>query len=129
MDDAREQIEELSHALLEAMNPLRILLAGPYAFEADEAQDFASEVLEADVFILVIAREETPPEGFARAQKLQKEFGKEFPLQMLVGNPEQIVSRRETNTKWLEMVLEEGEVLYEAADYEDWMISTDEEEG
>ena len=121
MDEIREQIEELNQLLIATLNPLRILLAGPHAFSEGDFE------MEADVFLLVIAREETKPEAFARSQELQREYEKEFPLQLLLGNPEQILARREHQTRWLEMVLSEGEVLFEAADYEESMIQLEDQ--
>ena len=122
MEDYREEVETLSGLLMAALNPLRIMLAGALAYE-ESGEDLEED---AEIFLLVILREETAPEAMQQAQAWWREYRKIFSLQLLMGTSAQIVQRREQKTKWLEMVLEKGEVLFEAADYEAALIDPEE---
>jgi predicted nucleotidyltransferase len=100
-----EKIKDFCDKIAEAYNPQKIILFGSHA-RGDAGED-------SDVDILVIMDFEG--RWVHRAVEMRSRFQRGFPLDLLVRTPEWINERLEMDDWFVQDILKEGRVLYEAA--------------
>ena len=98
------QIEDVSGRIAAEFEPERILLFGSYAWGAPSP--------DSDVDLLVIL----PFEGkaVAKSVEMRLRIKSPFPVDLLVRTPEKIHERLALGDPFIQSILEEGKVLYEA---------------
>ena len=98
-------IEEMTARIVQEFQPERIILFGSYAYGTPTA--------DSDVDLLVLL----PFEGKASRKSLDilNKINPSFAVDILVRTPEQVQQRLAWNDFFLQEILEQGKVLYEAA--------------
>jgi predicted nucleotidyltransferase len=98
-------IEEMTARIVQEFEPERIILFGSYAYGTPTA--------DSDVDLLVIL----PFEGKAPRKSLEilNKINPKFAVDILVRTPEQVQQRLAWNDFFLQEIIEQGKVLYEAA--------------
>ena len=99
-----EQIQEFSRRLVEEFRPVKVVLFGSYAKE--------TVTPDSDVDLLVIL----PFEGksVSKSVEMRLKLRPQFPLDLVVRTPDNVRERLAMGDTFMEEVLEEGKVLYEA---------------
>jgi uncharacterized protein len=100
------QIEDVSRRIAEQFHPQRILLFGSYAWGAPTP--------DSDVDLLVILPFEGKP--VAKSVEMRLKVRPPFPVDLLVRTPEKVRERLALGDSFMQSILEEGKVLYEADD-------------
>jgi len=100
------QIREFGRRLGESFHPQQVVLFGSYAY--------GRPTNDSDVDILVIMSTDGNPIDKSVEMRLQLRPG--FPLDLLVRTPEKVKERLALGDDFMKDILENGEVLYEAAD-------------
>jgi predicted nucleotidyltransferase len=100
------QIEDVSRRIAQQFHPQRILLFGSYAW--------GSPSPDSDVDLLVILPFEGKP--VAKSVEMRLKVRPPFPVDLLVRTPEKVQERLALGDPFIRSILEEGKVLYEAAD-------------
>ena len=100
-----QSIEEMIAHIVQEFQPERIILFGSYAYGTPTA--------DSDVDLLVIL----PFEGQAPRKSLEilNKINPSFAVDILVRTPEQVQQRLAWNDFFLQEIIEQGKVLYEAA--------------
>jgi predicted nucleotidyltransferase len=100
------EIEALSQQIVEKFHPERIILFGSYAY--------GEPTPDSDVDLLVVM----PFEGHSprQAAEIRFQVRPQFPLDLLVRTPELLRQRLEMGDFFMKEIVDEGKVLYEAAD-------------
>ena len=100
----KQQINEISRRIADEYHPERILLFGSYAWGVPSP--------DSDVDLLVIL----PFEGraVAKSVEMRLKVRPPFPVDLLVRTPEKIRGRLALGDAFIQSILEDGEVLYEA---------------
>lgn len=98
------QIQEFSRELVEEFRPLKVVLFGSYAKK--------TVTEDSDVDLLVIL----PFEGksVSKSVEMRLKLRPRFPVDLIVRTPENVRERLAMGDLFMEEVLEEGKVLYEA---------------
>ena len=103
MEPDRDRLDDLVHRIVEAVQPLRIILFGSAA--RDEMG------LDSDLDVLVVM-----PDGTHRRQAVQylhtRMFGLGVPVDILVATPEDLERHRENIGLIYRTILKEGRILY-----------------
>jgi predicted nucleotidyltransferase len=99
-----KQIKEVSRRLVEEFRPRKVILFGSYAKKTVTA--------DSDVDLLVIL----PFEGKAvsKSVEMRLKLRPQFPQDLVVRTPENVRERLAMGDGFMEEVLEQGKVLYEA---------------
>ena len=100
------QIEDVSRRIAQQFHPERILLFGSYAWGTPSP--------DSDVDLLVIIPFEGKP--VAKSVEMRLKVRPPFPVDLLVRTPEKVRERLALGDPFIRSILEEGKVLYEAAD-------------
>ena len=100
----KQQINEISRRIADEYHPERILLFGSYAWGVPSP--------DSDVDLLVIL----PFEGraVAKSVEMRLKVRPPFPVDLLVRTPEKVHKRLALGDAFIQSILEDGEVLYEA---------------
>ena len=100
-----QSIEEMTARIVQEFAPEQIILFGSYAYGTPTA--------DSDVDLLVIL----PFEGKAPRKSLEilNKINPKFAVDLLVCTPEQVQQRLAWNDFFLQEIIEQGKVLYEAA--------------
>jgi len=98
------QIREFSRRLVEEFRPEKVILFGSYA------QGTPTEDSDVDLLIIV------PFEGKAvsKSVEMRMKLRPAFPVDLIVRTPANVQERLEMGDTFMQQVLEEGTVLYEA---------------
>jgi uncharacterized protein len=99
-----EQIEEFAQKLIHEFQPTKVVLFGSYAKGVVTP--------DSDVDLLVILPFEGTP--VFKSVEMRLKLRPKFPLDLIVRTPEKVKERLEMEDTFMEEVLEEGKVLYEA---------------
>jgi hypothetical protein len=99
----RQILELLAGELQVQFAPLRIILFGAHAHEADAG--------EAEVEMLVILHDDESP-NYRRAGEIRKFYEKRIPLQLMIGTVSQIAHRLDDGDDAVKEILDRGEVLF-----------------
>ncbi len=99
-----EQIEEFAQKLVQEFGPLKVVLFGSYAK--------GMVTPDSDVDLLVILPFEGKP--VFKSVEMRLKLRPKFPVDLIVRTPETVKERLEMEDAFMEEVLEEGKVLYEA---------------
>ncbi len=100
------QIRKFSRQLAQEFRPDQIVLFGSYA------QGTAAE--DSDVDLLIILPFEGKP--VAKSVEMRMKLRPNFPVDLIVRTPANVLERLEMEDTFMREVLEEGKVLYEAHD-------------
>jgi uncharacterized protein len=103
---SREQIRRIAQRIGEHFRPSKVILYGSHAA--------GKPTRDSDVDLLVIM--ETPLRGVMQAAAIRRAIDFPFPTDLLVRTPQQIEERLSLGDPFVEEILSEGLVLYEAAD-------------
>jgi predicted nucleotidyltransferase len=103
---AMNKIEEFGRQIGVQFNAQRVILFGSYA------KGMASP--DSDVDLLVIGPFEG--RGADKSVEIRMKLRPHFPVDMLIRTPEKIRQRIDMGDDFIREILEEGKVLYEAAD-------------
>lgn len=98
------QIEELSQRIAQDFRPQRILLFGSYAWGKPTA--------DSDVDLLVILPFEGKPVD--KSVEIRLKTRPAFPVDLLVRTPERVQERMKLGDSFMQEIIENGMVLYEA---------------
>lgn len=101
---AISQIEALSQQITQKFQPKQIILFGSYAY-GEPTED-------SDVDLLVILPFEG--HGVHKAIEIRNQVNSQFPLDLIVRTPEQLLQRQEMGDFFIQEILEKGRILYEA---------------
>lgn len=99
-----KQIEELSQKLVQEFRPLKVVLFGSYAK--------GIVTPDSDVDLLVIL-----PFGgksVSKSVEMRLKLRPKFPVDLIVRTPEKVRERLEMDDAFMQEVMEEGKILYEA---------------
>lgn len=99
-----DQITELSERIVDEFHPHRIVLFGSYAWGNPNP--------DSDVDLLVIMPFEGKP--VAKSVEMRLKVRPPFPVDLLVRTPEKIRERLAMGDTFIQDILEQGKVLYEA---------------
>ena len=99
-----EQIEEFAQKLVQEFRPLKVVLFGSYAKGITTP--------DSDVDLLVILSFEGKP--VSKSVEMRLRLRPRFPVDLIVRTPEKVRERLEMEDAFMEEVMEEGKVLYEA---------------
>ncbi len=99
-----KQIEEFAEKLVREFRPLKVVLFGSYAK--------GIVTPDSDVDLLVILPFEGKP--VFKSVEMRLKLRPRFPLDLIVRTPEKVEERLEMEDAFMEEVMEEGKVLYEA---------------
>ncbi len=99
-----KEIEEFSRQIATEYHPERILLFGSYAR--------GTTTPDSDVDLLVILRFEGNPAH--KSTEMRLKFRPRFPLDLIVRTPDKVQERIELGDGFMNEILREGKVLYEA---------------
>jgi uncharacterized protein len=100
----RAYIRQMCRRIAEAFKPERIILFGSYAY--------GKPTLESDVDLLVVMPYEGG--GFEQAHKITWQLKLSLPLDLLVYTPERLRYRLEIGDSFMQEIVEQGRVMYEA---------------
>ena len=103
---AMDKIEELGRRIGRQFNAERVILFGSYARGA--------ATKDSDVDLLVIGPFEG--RGVDRSVQIRMELRPDFPVDLVVRTPEKVRQRLGMGDDFMQEILEEGKVLYEADD-------------
>jgi len=98
------QIREFSQKLAEEFHPLKVVLFGSYAK--------GTVTPDSDVDLLVILPFEGKPAS--KSVEMRLKLRPPFPVDLIVRTPEKVRERLAMEDTFMQEVLEEGKVLYEA---------------
>lgn len=98
------RIEEFGRNIGEEFHPQRVVLFGSYAYGKPTA--------DSDVDILVIMDHDG--RSSEQAVRIRRKLSPPFPLDLLVRSPEAVKARLEMGDYFMEDILKDGRVLYEA---------------
>ena len=103
---APEAIQEFNRRLIQEYRPHKVILFGSYAK--------GTSTFDSDVDILVIL----PFQGksVAKSAEILNQIDPRFPIDLLVRTPEQVQDRLEKGDYFIQEILHNGRVLYEAPD-------------
>ncbi len=99
----REQIQAYCEAVAREFHPRQIILFGSYAYGRPN--------LDSDVDLLVVL----PFRGsdVRKAIQIRSRFDTPFPMDLIVRKPDFIAQRRQERDMFIELVLAQGQVMYE----------------
>ena len=99
-----KQIEEVGNRIAREFNPLRVILFGSYA-DGSATED-------SDIDILVVM----PFEGSAidKSVEIRLRITPKFAIDLLVRTPEMVKKRISMGDDFMQNILQQGKVLYEA---------------
>ena len=100
----RAQIKNICRRIAEEFQPEKIILFGSYAYGKPRP--------DSDVDILVIMAFDGG--YFHQAAKIRQRLDSPVPMDLLVRTPEQIQYRLEIGDSFIQEILEQGRVMYEA---------------
>ena len=100
----KKHIQDLCEQIVHAVHPQKIILFGSYAY--------GQPTEDSDVDLLVVM----PFEGSAHDQafRIRKEIEHRMPMDLLVRTPEFIADRIEMGDFFMQEIVEQGKVIYDA---------------
>ncbi len=99
----QEEIERITSQLIEKYKPEKIILFGSAA-RGDAGPDSDADFL--------IIKKDAPPKGRDRMIEVSRLIERSIPVDFLIYLPEEFEARLSRGDPFLEMILEEGRVLY-----------------
>jgi len=103
----RAQIRKFSRAVAQKFRPRKIILFGSYAYGTP------TEDSDVDLFIIM---PRTRERGERMSLRIRHAVPRNFPLDLLVRTPAEVVKRLRWGDCFVREVVEKGKVLYEAGD-------------
>ena len=100
----RERIQAYCDAIAREFRPRKIVLFGSYAY--------GQPTLDSDVDLLVVVT--FRGNDVAKAIEIRSRFDTPFPLDLIVRKPEFIVRRERERDMFIELLMNEGQVMYES---------------
>ena len=98
-------IQEFAHRVAERFQPEKIILFGSYAYGAPNADS------DVDILVVMPARNK-----HNQAVRIRREVAAQFPMDLIVRTPQEMVWRLEEGDTFLTQIVSKGKVLYENGD-------------
>lgn len=102
---AMSKIEEFVQRLVDEYEPEKVILFGSYAYGTPSDGS--------DVDLLVVMNTSVAP--VLKAAEIRKALRRDFPIDLIVRTPEQVVQRLAWDDFFLQDIFEKGKVLHESA--------------